>query len=147
MKGGPYCHVMWLFVKVSKVVLISKFLWRRREMKWSEIGVAFWMLWFSLEACFSAFGLKRSESYKGRILFLAVLGHSCVRRPSMEVIFLNGLTWHMKPNGGKLKCGVQQIFRSGLWTLQWLVVGLCCVVTHSVLGLNQKDVFYSFANF
>ncbi|CAJ1931492.1 unnamed protein product [Sphenostylis stenocarpa] len=89
-----------------------------------KLGLLFGCCGFLLEAwlLFSFFGLERSESYKGRILFLVVLGDSCVRRPSMEVILFGWFSNHMTPNGGELKCGVQQIFRSGLWSLEWMVV-------------------------
>jgi len=71
--------------------------------KWSQIGVAFWMLWFSLEGLlYSLFGLKRSERVTKEGFLLLLLAHSCVWRPYMEVLsFLDGLA-HDTP---KWVCG------------------------------------------
>jgi len=84
--------------------------------KWSQNGVAFWMLWFSLEACFLGFWVKKKWKLEREDSIPCCVGSFlCVWKLS----FLDGL-W------GKLECGVHQIFRSGLWSLQWWVVGLCC---------------------
>lgn len=101
MKVAP--NAMWLFVQVSKVVFSSNFFQGAGRWKWSQIGVAFWMLWFSLGACFFRFWVKKKwKCYKGRILFLLLLAHSCVWRPYMEVLsFLDGLA-HDTP---KWVCG------------------------------------------